>query len=816
LSNQYYTASGNPAPLSRASSAVSRNESLLIQQAFDKLPNPSDIAGGQSNFYDDTGTPSSLVIAALDQNITDLTDGLELIVRAGNSAVGATTILAGSFPLKQVRSFDGTPVGANDFVKDQFITLRYDFENGWFQYEANSTAAAQAAAAAAAASAQTALNAPGTSATSTTSDTVATGPTTITVQPGKAFVVGMSVKQAITGSPTNWNYGDITAYNPITGVMTINVTLTQGSGAASNWTVSLSGPTLQTGISSGANYGTISADLTLTVSSPNVQGLTPQANGLSVILPDATTITAGTKYDISNIEDATNSASLMIKDSGGNIIGFLPPGVTTTAELMSTATPSGVWGMSNVDIFGTEVLGTVNTTTVLSTSASVTGFAKAITLSATRTLVVAYSSSIHAVVYDSSTRSFGTSALLRSSIGIASNSITVDRVGCLLVGSDKVLIVSCDDAAAGQAICITISGTSITSGAPSAITFSDTLYRVMDIQAYGASYVAGFRNQQRVEAVAMTISGTTVTSGSVTNIFTGSSGSIYSACSFSYNPTTVLFVYMLSAATFVSAKAATISGTAITVGALASLTATSTACYVRRSLLGNCIVAFVNTQVRISIITVSGTTAAFSTQLSTGITSPFSIALSNDQSNTNPMVIAAGANPGSFTAFNDVAGVPTLVGTAYSLNMGSSAAVTYVAEYSGGHLFTQSDASGTVLYNFAVTASTFALAKIYRSSGISAYTSGIVAPDLTYPRQIFTPGLLMANSSNPTKTHAISVSDGAKPSMRISDASLTPSVRPATIISSMSNSGRGSTNSESWLSYNRGNLTVEIQKVRLV
>lgn len=100
-------------------------------------------------------------------------------------------------------------------------------------------ALATAQANAAAASALTAINAPGTNATSTTSDAIALGSTTITIQTGKALAVGMFVLAASTASPANYNYGQITAYDSGTGVLTFNVLLTGGGGTFAAWTVSL-------------------------------------------------------------------------------------------------------------------------------------------------------------------------------------------------------------------------------------------------------------------------------------------------------------------------------------------------------------------------------------------------------------------------------------------------------------------------------------------------------------------------------------------------------------------------------------------------
>ena len=86
----------------------------------------------------------------------------------------------------------------------------------------------------------TAINAPGTNATSTTSDTIALGSTTITIQTGKALVVGMFVLQASTALVSDYMIGQITAYDSGTGVLTHNVLKINGSGTYSAWTISLS------------------------------------------------------------------------------------------------------------------------------------------------------------------------------------------------------------------------------------------------------------------------------------------------------------------------------------------------------------------------------------------------------------------------------------------------------------------------------------------------------------------------------------------------------------------------------------------------
>ena len=155
-------------------------------------------------------------------------------------------------------------------------------------------------AALAASSAGSAVNAPGTSATSTTPRTIGNGTLTLTIQAGKAYAVGQFVVIASTTSPENYMTGQITAHNSVTGSLTVNVSHINGSGAFSDWTISVVGAP-GAGAPNGANVQSISSDLTLTPGSVKVNSLTPTAENLYVILPDATTlIEGGALYVIEN------------------------------------------------------------------------------------------------------------------------------------------------------------------------------------------------------------------------------------------------------------------------------------------------------------------------------------------------------------------------------------------------------------------------------------------------------------------------------------------------------------------------------------
>lgn len=112
-------------------------------------------------------------------------------------------------------------------------------------------------------------------ATSTTSLTIGTGSKTLIVQTNLPISVGQYVVIANTAAPTNYMFGQVTAYSSTTGSLTVNVTSTGGSGTIATWTVSATGPAGATGtagasgsIPIGAAGGTVDA-ITVTISGPS-------------------------------------------------------------------------------------------------------------------------------------------------------------------------------------------------------------------------------------------------------------------------------------------------------------------------------------------------------------------------------------------------------------------------------------------------------------------------------------------------------------------------------------------------------------------
>lgn len=79
------------------------------------------------------------------------------------------------------------------------------------------------------------------SGTSASELTIGTGTQSLTTQASKQFAVGMPVRVTRTSDVTQWMDGQVSAYDPETGEMSVLVAATSGAGTFSNWTISLSG-----------------------------------------------------------------------------------------------------------------------------------------------------------------------------------------------------------------------------------------------------------------------------------------------------------------------------------------------------------------------------------------------------------------------------------------------------------------------------------------------------------------------------------------------------------------------------------------------
>ncbi len=107
----------------------------------------------------------------------------------------------------------------------------------------DAVAAASASAEQAEISAESSMSGALASSPSSSNITIASGPVSLGVTPGSPFSVNQWVSISYSVSPTTkWLNGAITAYDAITGAMTVQVTSFYGSGSASDWTVAASSP----------------------------------------------------------------------------------------------------------------------------------------------------------------------------------------------------------------------------------------------------------------------------------------------------------------------------------------------------------------------------------------------------------------------------------------------------------------------------------------------------------------------------------------------------------------------------------------------
>jgi hypothetical protein len=81
------------------------------------------------------------------------------------------------------------------------------------------------------------INSTDTTSTSTTSVSIGTGTKNFTVETGKSYFLGMSLK--IANTATNYMVGDVISYDTGTGALSVNVVAISGTGTYSSWTITV-------------------------------------------------------------------------------------------------------------------------------------------------------------------------------------------------------------------------------------------------------------------------------------------------------------------------------------------------------------------------------------------------------------------------------------------------------------------------------------------------------------------------------------------------------------------------------------------------
>ena len=210
-----------------------------------------------------------------------------------------------------------------------------------------------------------AMTANSTNSTSSDDHTLAsTGSKTFTVQIGKSYVVGMTVRAAAAIDGTAWMQGDVTAYNAVTGSLSITMNAKQGTGSYSSWVLCQS--------SAAASAGSLTQDFSVkslihatgtSIASASTIDLSA-ATGNTVHITGGTTIAAATMTagkDVRVIFDGApqltyhattlklNSGGANITAAAGDVALFTYDGTTVRVEYtklngkanVETAAPAG-------------------------------------------------------------------------------------------------------------------------------------------------------------------------------------------------------------------------------------------------------------------------------------------------------------------------------------------------------------------------------------------------------------------------------------------------------------------------------------------
>lgn len=175
------------------------------------------------------------------------------------------------------------------------------------------------------------------SATSATSVAIATGSKSFTIETGKSFQIGQSVRVASTASPANYMDGQVTAHNNSTGALTVNVTAVGGSGTLAAWTVSL--------LPAGSGFVTLSGTETLTNKTLTTPVLSGTASGTTAgrvgYLSGAMTYGDGSaQRTIANLDQAQTFTNKTIDTASGNVLKVNGNTLAATAGTATVTLPN--------------------------------------------------------------------------------------------------------------------------------------------------------------------------------------------------------------------------------------------------------------------------------------------------------------------------------------------------------------------------------------------------------------------------------------------------------------------------------------------
>lgn len=531
----------------------------------------------------------------------------------------------------------------------------------------------------------------------------------------------------------------------------------------------------------------ITGDVTLTATSPAVMVVTPTAFGMYATLPDATTIEEHVdNFSFYNAGEYPYG----IKNSAGTILGWVYAKTGGSVGLVDNAAAAGVWalkGISRVSV--TAAYSNVTVSAMSSNAANL----QAIQVDANRTAILFGGATAYIIMYDKSTRTWGTATLVRASLA---TNITGFRG--ILTSANQLLVVSFSATTAMEAVTVTLSGTTVTvnNGTKATATIANTFSSMGSLVLVGTSVVVPYGHGSNTAAVrAIGISGTTPTIGASSTVQSSSdtcpvlfvAGSVVRAAS--RNATAiVVFPY-------------TVSGSTLSSGTSATTTATAQWARFGQNSLGDITFMYTNTTSYVGVSRLTGTVEVISAvNTTTGAIASTQLQVSDmiQIGSGKTLLVFLPSGPNShFVLMTDTAGVATINTITVDVSSGTPQGVAGILVSGTSARIALKYNTNSSIYTIDCSTATPAVsASNFLSSGtasISSYPASSTAENAKDPGILYSGEYFRIVKAGMEQPHDLSGG--------LNTVALMP---PANVISNLTstNGANGANSRESWVGVN--------------
>ena len=304
----------------------------------------------------------------------------------------------------------------------------------------------------------------------------------------------------------------------------------------------------------GATTTTSGTNITLSATSVAVQNIIMTAAGLTVTLPDATTLTAGTAYTFRALQYGYN-----VLDSAGNNIISVIANTVDVVYLMDNTTAAGSWSV-------TQPVYNNGRSIALSTTTDINGIAMGYngcvaSLSSTKSIYIGSDiNNIYAILVDTSTSTITPS----QPIFIVAPYSVSSTVAIAAVSATRAIMFYQSAASAQSAILIDISGSTLIASAPTQVSsYSSNTFAVAALSSTQFMFTV-IGTSSHVYALTVNLSGNTITNGTPLTVNAVTSSYL---CVTAMSTTQAICAYVGTSG-YINAVTLNVSGTTVSAGAI--------------------------------------------------------------------------------------------------------------------------------------------------------------------------------------------------------------------------------------------------------